>query len=114
MGSVLETDDLNMLPKNLIPEDPPGMDPIIIHMRAMTCATAQTMVSGVLCKCSAQYNVARSVDPYRVVDRALSLEKSDFKCAHGPHRKLKLNIKNRLPNVKRSANFLACSSRRGM
>lgn len=48
MGRVLETDDLNMLPKNLMPEEPPGMEPIIIQIRAMTCSTAQTMVHGVL------------------------------------------------------------------
>lgn len=36
MGSVLDTDDLNMLPKNLAPVAPPGIEPNVIHARAIT------------------------------------------------------------------------------
>lgn len=79
-----------MLPKNRIPEEPPGIEPIIIQSKATTCMTAHTMVQGVLCKCSAQYNVAISVSMYKEVVRALSLLNIDFRWFHGPYRKLKL------------------------
>lgn len=114
IGNVFDTEDLNMLPKNRMPDDPPGMDPIIIHRSATTCKTAHTIVHGVLCKCSAQYNVAMSVSMYKEVVSARSLLNMDFKWFHGPYRKLKLIIKNMLPNVNSSANFLAWSSSMGM
>lgn len=81
---MLDTDDLNMLPKNLIPEEPPGIEPIIIQRRATTCMTAHTMVHGVLCKCNAQYSVAISVNPYSEVVRALSLLNIDLRWFQGP------------------------------
>lgn len=36
MGKVFDTDDLNMLPKNLAPDEPPGIEPSIIHINAIT------------------------------------------------------------------------------
>lgn len=80
-----------MLPKNLIPEEPPGIDPINIHNNATTCNTANMMVSNVLCRCSAQYSVPINVDPYNAVGSARSFVNNDFTCAQGPYRKLKLN-----------------------
>lgn len=86
----MDTDDLNMLPKNLAPEAPPGIDPIIIQSNARSWPTAQITVNGVLWRCRAQYNVAINVEPYRQVVNAFSFENRDLMWDHGPQRKLKL------------------------
>ena len=87
---MLDTEDLNILPKNLAPVEPPGIEPNIIHINAITCAIAHSTVQSVLSKYKAQYNVAINVKPYSSVLSTFSLENSDFICAHGPYRKLKL------------------------
>lgn len=73
-----------MFPKNLAPEEPPGIEAVIIQNNEMTCATAHITVKGVLLKCSAQYSVAIIVMKYSDVVSARSLENKDFMCAHGP------------------------------
>lgn len=95
-----------MFPKNLAPVEPPGIVPIIIQKSVTTCSTAQTTVNGVLLRYNAEYRVAIKVNMYKEVVRARSLLNIDLRCAQGPYKKLKLNIKNMLPNVNSNENFI--------
>lgn len=93
-GSVLLTLLVNILPKNEIPVVPPGIFATTVQSKETTCPTAQRTVSGVLCKCSAQYNVAVNVPPYVNVSTMRSLENMCLTYANGPQKKQKLKTIN--------------------
>lgn len=84
------TDLENIFEKKEIPVVPPGTLAITVQRSEIICPMAHSTVSGVLCKCKAQYSVAISVPPYVVVSRSLSLENICFKYANGPHKNKKL------------------------
>lgn len=53
----METLLLNICPKNLIPEVPPGTIETMFRNKKITCATAANTVKGVLWRKIAKYNV---------------------------------------------------------
>lgn len=78
-GKVWLTDFEKIFVKNDNPVVPPGILAITVHNNEIICPTANRTVNGVLCKCNAQYNVAKSVPPYVNVKKIRSLENICFK-----------------------------------